>query len=67
MIDRCLIDIRMGIITNKLQNNDSKTELTVFISPQLKCNLNGLSMNDVESQITQLFLFISEALCIYGC
>ena len=35
--------------TNKLKINDSKTEFIVFRSPQLRCDLSGLSV----SQITQ--------------
>ena len=41
------------MITNKLKINDSKTEFIVFRSPQLKCDLSGLSVNVGESQITQ--------------
>ena len=41
------------MITNKLKINDSKTECIVFRSPQLRCNLSGLSVNVGESQITQ--------------
>ena len=40
------------MITNKLKINDSKTEFIVFRSPQLKCNLSGLSVNVGESMIT---------------
>ena len=38
---------------NKLKINDSKTEFIVFRSPQLRCDLSGLSVNVGESQITQ--------------
>ena len=41
------------MITNKLKINDSKSEFIVFRSPQLKCDLSGLSVNVGESQITQ--------------
>ena len=41
------------MITNKLKMNYSKTEFTVFRSPQLKCDLSGLSVNVGESMITQ--------------
>ena len=41
------------MITNKLKINDSKTEFIVFRSPQLRCDLSGLSVNVGESQITQ--------------
>ena len=46
-------DIRRWMITNKLKINDSKTEFIVFRSPQLRCDLSGLSVNVGESQITQ--------------
>ena len=41
------------MITSKLKINDSKTEIIVFRSPQLRCDLSGLSVNVGESQITQ--------------
>ena len=41
------------MITNKLKINDSKTEFIMFRSPQLRCDLSGLSANVGESQITQ--------------
>ena len=41
------------MITNKLKINDSKTEFIVFRSPQLKCDLSGLSVNVGESMIKQ--------------
>ena len=41
------------MITNKLKINVSKTEFIVFRSPQLRCELSGLSVNVGESQITQ--------------
>ena len=41
------------MITNKLKINDSKTEFIVFRSPQLKCDLSGVSVNVGESMITQ--------------
>ena len=41
------------MITNKLKINDSKTEYIVFRSPQLRCDLSGLSVNVDESQVTQ--------------
>ena len=52
-VNSCLSDIRRSIITNKLKINDSKTEFIVFRSPQLRCDLSGLSVNVAESQITQ--------------
>ena len=48
-LNSCLADIRRWMITN----NYSKTEFIVFRSPQLKCDLSGLSVNVGESMITQ--------------
>ena len=48
---RCFSDIRRWI-TNKLKINNSKTQLIVLISSQLKCDLIDLSLNGGESQIT---------------
>ena len=50
-LNSCLADIRRWMITNKLKINDSKTEFIVFRSPQLKCDLSGLSVNIGESMI----------------
>ena len=50
-VNSCLSDIRRWMITNKL--NDLKTEFIMFRSPQLRCDLSGLSVNVGESQITQ--------------
>ena len=52
-VNSCLSDIRRWMITNKLKINDSKTEFIVIRSPQLRCDLSGLSVNVGESQITQ--------------
>ena len=52
-VNSCLSDIRPWMITNKLKINVSKTEFIVFRSPQLRCELSGLSVNVGESQITQ--------------
>ena len=41
------------MIPNKLKINDSKIELIVFRSPQLKCDLSGLSVNVGEGMISQ--------------
>ena len=41
------------MITNKLKINDSKTEFFMFRSPQLRCDLSGLSVNVGETKITQ--------------
>ena len=49
-LNSCLADIMRGMNTNKLKITDSKTE---FISPQLKCDLSGLSVNVGKSMITQ--------------
>ena len=53
-LNSCLADIRRWMITNKLKINYSKTVFIVFRSPQLKCDLSGLSVNVGESIITQL-------------
>ena len=52
-LNSCLSDIRRWMITNKLKINDSKTDFIVFRSPQLKCDLSGLSVSVGESIITQ--------------
>ena len=52
-LNSCLADIRRWMITNKLKINYSKTEFIVFRSPQLKCDLSGLSVNVGESMIIQ--------------
>ena len=41
------------MITNKLEIKYSKTEFIVFRSPQLRCDLSGLSVNVGESHFTQ--------------
>ena len=43
-VNSCLSDIRRWMITNKLKINDSKAEFIVFRSPQLGCDLSGLSV-----------------------
>ena len=43
-VNSCLADMRW-MITNNLRMNDSKTEFIVFRSPQLRCDLSGLSVN----------------------
>ena len=48
-VNSCFSDIRRWMITNKLKINDSKTEFIVFRSPQLRCDLSGLSVNVGES------------------
>ena len=52
-LNSCLADIRRWILTNKLKINDSKTDFIMFRSPQLKCDVSGLSVNVGESIITQ--------------
>ena len=52
-VNSCLSNIRRWMITNKLKIYDLKTEFIVFRSPQLRCDLCGLSVNVGESQITQ--------------
>ena len=52
-LNSCLADIRRWMITNKLKINDSKTEFILFRSPQLKCDLSGLSVNVGERMVTQ--------------
>ena len=52
-VNSCLSDIRRWMIANKLKINYSKTEFIVFKSPQLRCDLSGLSVNVSESQIKQ--------------
>ena len=52
-LNSCLADIRRWMIINKLKINDSKTYFIVFRSPQLKCDLNGLSVNVGETMIKQ--------------
>ena len=54
-LNSCIADIRRWMITNKIKINDSKTEWIEFISPQLMCDLNGLSVNVGESMITQYY------------
>ena len=50
----CLADIRKWMITNELKINDSITEFIAVRSPQLKCELSGLSVNVNESTITHI-------------
>ena len=51
-VNGCLSDIRWAVDDyNKLKINDSKTEFIVFRSPQLRCDLSGLSVNVGEIQI----------------
>ena len=50
-INVCISDIRRWMILNKLKINDAKTEFIIFRSPQMKHDLNGLSVNVGDSQI----------------
>ena len=52
-VNSCLSDIRRWMITYKLKLIDSKTDFIVFRSPQLWCDLSGLSVNIGECQHTQ--------------
>ena len=52
-LNSCLADIRRWMITNKLNINYLKSELVVFRSPQLKCDLIGLWVNIGESMTLQ--------------
>ena len=47
----CFVDKCIFIVFSI--SRDSKTEFIVFRSPQLKCDLSGLSVNVGESMITQ--------------
>ena len=50
-INVCISDIRRWMILNKLKINDAKTEFIIFRSPQMRHDLNGLSVNVGDSQI----------------
>ena len=50
-INVSISDIRRWMILNKLKINDAKTEFIIFRSPQMKHDLNGLSVNVGDSQI----------------
>ena len=52
-LHNCISDIRVWMIKNKLKINDSKTEFIVFISPQAKQDLSGLSFSVGDSVIAQ--------------
>ena len=49
-VNSCLSDIRRW--TNKLKINDSKAEFIVLRSPQLRCDLSGLSVNVGDLGVT---------------
>ena len=50
-INVCISDIRRWMILNKLKINDAKTEFIIFRLPQMRHDLNGLSVNVGDSQI----------------
>ena len=43
-LNNCISDIRVWMINNKLNMNDSKTEFIVFRNPQANQDLSGLSV-----------------------
>ena len=53
-VNSCISDIRRWMITNKLKINDLKTEIIVFRSTQLRCDLSGLSVNVGEIRFPNL-------------
>ena len=52
-LNKCISDIRVWMIKNKLKINDSKTEFIVFRSPQAKQDLSSLSVSVGDSVIAQ--------------
>ena len=52
-LNKCVSDIRVWMINNKLKINDSKTEFIVFRSPQAKQDWSGLSVIVGDSIIQQ--------------
>ena len=52
-LNKCISDIRVLMIKNKLKINDSKTKFVVFRSPQAKQDLSSLSVSVGDSVITQ--------------
>ena len=49
----CITDIRVCMIKNKLNSNDSNTEFIIFWSPRLKQNLSDLSISVGDTQVYQ--------------
>ena len=52
-LNNCISDIRVWMIKNKLEIDDSKTEFIVFRSPQAKQDLSSLSVHVGDSIIQQ--------------
>ena len=52
-VNSCLSDIWQWMITNELRMNYLKIQFIMFKSPQLWCDLSGLSVNVGEHLITQ--------------
>ena len=51
-LNKCISDIRVWMIKNKLKINNSKTEFIVFRSPQAKQDLSSLSVSVCDSHIS---------------
>ena len=52
-LNNCIFDITVWMINNKLYINDSKTKFIVFLYPQAKHDLSGLSVIVGDSNIQQ--------------
>ena len=48
----CMSDIRVWMIKNTLEINDSKTEFIIFRSPLLKQSLSYLSISVGDTQVS---------------
>ena len=60
----CISDIRVWMIKNKLQINDSKTEFIIFLSPLLKQNLSDLSISVGDtSAVFDQYLTFHDPIC----
>ena len=51
-LNMCISDIRVWMIKNKFKINDSKTEYIIFRCPLLKQNMNHLSVNVGDIQVS---------------
>ena len=51
-LNRCISDIRVWMIKNKLKINDSKTEFKIFRSPFMNQNLSDLSVSVGDMQFS---------------
>ena len=51
ILNKCISDIRVWMIKNKLKINDSKTEFIIFRSPQQKLDLSDVSVSVGDIQI----------------